>query len=258
MSGWEVGLAFEELGLWVGLFFSLAIFSALAGDHWLARLAQHILVGVALGYVAVVTVREVLQPRLLVGLLRSSMTDLNGWAPLLLGLFLWLAGVDYLWSQGQPPSPVLPLWRRALRLLGALPVALMLGVGVGVGILGLLQGTLLPQAWRVAITGPTFSTPNISFISGLSLLVLTTATFAHLTINVNAHLAHQPALVQSIFRVWLWIGQRALWVATGVIFARLAAARFSLLISRFDYFLQGLTSTGLWTYITTFWETLAR
>jgi hypothetical protein len=47
-------------------------------------------------------------------------------------------------------------------------------------------------------------------------------------------------------------------VAAGVIFARLAAARFSLLIHRFDYVLQGLTSTDFWSDVTTLWEMLTR
>ena len=38
------------LGFWGGLVMTVIIFSAILGDHLLARLGQHLLVGASLGY----------------------------------------------------------------------------------------------------------------------------------------------------------------------------------------------------------------
>jgi hypothetical protein len=63
--------------------------------------------------------------------------------------------------------------------------------------------------------------------------------------------------VRSVFRVWIWVGKRALWVAAGVIFARLAAARLSLLISRFEYFRATLAQTGIWDFVESIWRSFS-
>ena len=44
----------ELAGLWVGLAISLLVFSTILGDHWGARLGQHLLVGASLGYAGAV------------------------------------------------------------------------------------------------------------------------------------------------------------------------------------------------------------
>ena len=59
--------------------------------------------------------------------------------------------------------------------------------------------------------------------------------------------------LQTLLRVWEGIGRRALWLAAGVIFARLVAARFSLALSRLDYFLFEVPRSDLWQLL---WATL--
>ena len=52
----------EQIGLWAGLVLSLMVFSYVLGDNVLYRLAIFIFIGLAAGYVAVVTVESVLLP----------------------------------------------------------------------------------------------------------------------------------------------------------------------------------------------------
>lgn len=250
-------LFWNNLGVAVGFLLSLFLFSFIVRDNFLSRLAQYLLVGASLGYGAVLAWRNVLWPRLFVPLLIqirggdvaaffaanaptfSTMT----WMPLLLGLLLWIAGVDYL---RYPPPREAGGYRAWVRFLGVLPVALMAGTGLGVGVAGAIQGTLVPQFRRAAQIGFLPSASLNLLLVGLLTLLISGGALVHLQIGEETDPARRlPWLVQS----WRWIGQRALWLAAGVIFARLVMARFSLLIARFDYFFFGVRETTLWHWL---------
>jgi hypothetical protein len=77
-------------------------------------------------------------------------------------------------------------------------------------------------------------------------LLITTATLLYLYVDPARYLAEQPTYVRRLLNSWLWLGQRALWLAAGIIFARLMASRLSLLIARIDYLITALTSTPFW------------
>ena len=117
----------------LGFAFSVAILSYLIGDNPLYRLALHIFIGVGVGYAALVTIYQVLIPRL-VEPLTSGSTDVMLLAVVPLVFFLFL------------------IFKLSARLSdwGNLGVSLMLGVGTAVAIAGALRGTLLPQ---IAATG---------------------------------------------------------------------------------------------------------
>ncbi|CAN5783920.1 hypothetical protein BH10CHL1_BH10CHL1_22780 [soil metagenome] len=251
-----------NLGIWVGFVFSLLIFSALVGENALTRLAQHILVGVSLGYLAILVVRDVLQPRLFTPLLRSGaqvgVLPLQLWPPLILGLLLCAAGLDRMFQAGNSGTNEEGLGRRLLHGLGMIPMVLLLGVSIAVGLLGLWQGTLLPQLWRVASPGIAWSAAPVQFFASILTLLLTTATLLHLSVRLDRQLTNYPGLMRSILAGWIWLGKRALWVAAGVIFARLVAARLSLLIGRMEFFLFSLNQTGVWHWAETLWRRLVQ
>lgn len=240
-------------GAWVGLLVTLGLASLLLGDSVLARLAQHVLVGAVLGYAALVALRQVLVPRLANGLFGNE-PKLWLWLPLLLGLLMWIAGFDYLRTGfAGAQSQALPPWRRGLRLLGLLPVALMLGVGVAVALLGVVQGTLLPQLASVIRIGPDVGDPSGALAARLLMLVLTTATLIHLTVSRRQATA-TPRLLRTTLDIWRWLGARALWIAAGVLFARLAASRLSLLIGWMLDLATRLRATGVATWLQQFWN----
>lgn len=235
----EAGLWLETLGFWLGLLMTLLIFSALAGDHALARLGQHLLVGASLGYAAVAAVQHVLRPRLIAPLLANPSADPWLWTPVALGILLLVAGLDRTWRPARP-GVALPLWRRVLHGLGRIPAAFLLGVALAAGLLGALQGTFFPQFLQAARLAFDPAAPAWFFVIGALTLLITTATLLAFYIDPARYLAEQPPAVRRLLRGWLWLGQRALWLAAGLIFARLLASRLSLLIARVEYLLAAL------------------
>lgn len=229
----------DLIGFWLGLLITLLLFSALFGDNNLARLGQHLLVGAALGYLGVLAIQNVLRPRLIDPLLADPTGQPAQWMPLIFGVILLAAGLDRtLRSPRVGDSP--PLWRRALHGAGRLPVAFLVAVGLGAGIFGMIQGTFLPQFLAAAQVAFASGVPMGEFLAGVLMLLLTTATLLYLYMDVDRFLAGQPAWVQRLLRGWLWLGSRAIWFASGLIFARLMASRLSLLIARLDYLVTAL------------------
>jgi hypothetical protein len=227
----------NNLSLWVGLVLSLMIFSAFIRDNGFSRLAQHILLGATLGYLALLALQHILRPRLFEPLLAGSQ-DWQHWTPFLLGALLLFAGLDRSLRSKQTNQQVQPAWRRGLHYLGRLPAVLLLGLSMGVGIAGLLQGTLIPQYWHaVRIAIPTTG-PGLELLAGSLTLIITTGVWLHLFLGPERFLALQPTYLQRVLEAWTWLGQRALWFAAGLFFARLLASRLSLLLARLDYFVN--------------------
>lgn len=115
-------------GILVGFLLTIAILSFVIKDNPLYRLAVHVLVGVSAGYAVVIVINEVVLP--LFDTLSHS-TSLP---------------VRLYW--------IVPLILAALLLLKLIPrtawignsaMAVIVGVGAAVGLLGAIVGTLLPQ-----------------------------------------------------------------------------------------------------------------
>ena len=235
-------------GMWVGLIVALLVFSAILGDHWLARLGQTILVAAGLGYAAAVTWHAMIGLPFVQGLLADPRAEPWNWIPVLLGVLLVLAGVERILFQGEGGPPA-GGFRRVLRWSGVVPAALLLAAGIAVVAVGTVQGTMLPQFLAAARTGIRWEAPIGFFFTGLLTLIITASALVFWGLDPQHHLAGQPSWVQRLMRAWVWFGQRAVWLAAGVIFARLLASRTSLLIAEFEFMRATFTSTGLWQII---------
>ena len=244
----------NQAGVWIGFIFSLLILSSILGDHGLARFAQHVLVGASFGYAVVIAYYHVLQPRLVAPLQAGDTANLSVWTPLVLGVMLLLAGLDRTALQQAQAARRLPGWRRGLHAVGRLPAALLLGVGIGVAVIGTLQGTLFPQYVRAGQIGFAASGPNLQVLTGVLTLVLTTGALLSLFVDVQRHLADAPAAVVAVMSGWLWVGRRALWFAAGLVFARLLAARLSVLITQFETLAAVLHNTAPGEWLTQWWN----
>jgi hypothetical protein len=248
----------DHLGVVVGFLLSLAIFSFILRDNWLVRLAQYLLVGVSLGYVAVIVWQSVLWLRLLRPLLDSPPMLLQRtvpaamdafwlyWAPLGLGLILWIAGIDALrGSTGVRPSRL----RSGLRLLVIVPMGILVGVAIGVGIAGAIQGTFVPQFLRGADLGLPAGPPGFLLVGMLTLLI-TSGALIHLQLGkVLMADRNLPGFLVAVLKGWGWIGERALWLTAGFLFAQLFTSRITLLIARLEYFLYDLRTSDLWIWL---------
>ena len=210
----------DHLGVVVGFLLSLAIFSFILRDSWLVRLSQYLLVGVSLGYAAVITWQSVLWLRLFRPLWENFPGTAEAFwfylAPLGLGLLLWIAGFDLLrGSMAGRPSRL----RSGIRLLALLPLGILVGVAVGVGIAGAIQGTLIPQFLRSADLGLPEGPPGFLLVGMLTLLI-TTGVLIHLQVGKLSAVDQKfPLFLLSFLRGWGWIGARALWLAAGFLFA---------------------------------------
>ena len=267
--------AMQDAGLLVGFFLSLAIGSYLLRDNLLARLGQYVLVGAGLGYLGVLALRNVLWPRIFAPILAdpmswSSLRDpelWRTWTPLALGLLMWAGGVDLLRA-----APGRRSGRRLLRLAAVFPAAILAGVLLGATVSGALQGTLWPQVAAALDTWEPEPAPA-SAVSDLTAWLLRSLGLL-ITGGVLVHLQARPlsasegpagasrpagsepeaeararpfgSLFLGMLAIWEGLGRRALWLAAGIIFAKLAAARISLAQARLEYLLLEIPRSDLW------------
>jgi hypothetical protein len=239
-------------GVWVGLVVALLVFSAILGDHWLARLGQAILVGAGLGYAAAITWHTLGDLPFIQGLRTEPLAAAWNWMPVVLGVLLALAAGERILFQGEGGAPA-GGFRRVLRWGGVLPAALLLALGIAVVAVGVVQGTLLPQFMAAARTGVRWDASLDVFFTGLLTLIVTASALVFWGLDPQRHLGGQPGWVQTLMRGWVWFGQRAVWLAAGVLFARLAASRTSLLIAQFEFIRTSILATELWQTIQSWW-----
>jgi len=249
----------ENAGFLFGFVLSILILSFIIRDSWLVRAAQYLLVGVTLAYTVVLVWSNLLWPRLLSTLLANPLSITDGpdqsisalwvrWVPLALGLLLWAAGIDYLrGGRKQPP-------RAWLRHLAAFPLALLVGVGLGAGIAGALLGTLIPQFRRASEIGPLLDASPPLLLATLLTLAITGGALLHLQLGRTTGDSRFPTPLRPFLAGWAWLGERALWLTAGVIFARLFAARITLLVARLDALFFGQQINDFWRWLMTLWQ----
>lgn len=243
----------DAAALWVGFAFTLLIFSAIFGDHLLARFAQYVLVGAGLGYAVVVTWQSILALEFVAALRSDPRADVWAWTPIILAAVLAIAGLERIFAQGRLQPPV-RRWRRALRTLGAIPALAFVALGVAVAAVGAVQGTLAPQFLSTARSSLQWDSEPAAFVTGALMLLITTAALVFFVLDADQHLAHQPSWVQRLGRAWVWIGQRAVWLAAGALFARLFAARLTLFIAELMHWVGRLQAADIGALLAEWWR----
>ncbi len=117
----------DFIGLSLGFLLTILVFSYLLGDNPFFRLAIHIFIGVAAAYVAIVTINNVLIPRLFIPLFTGTRGER------LLSILLFI------------PSLFLFLKVTPFRKYGTWTVAILVGIGAAAAVGGAITGTLFPQ-----------------------------------------------------------------------------------------------------------------
>ena len=235
-------------GMWVGLIVALLVFSAILGDHWLARLGQTILVAAGLGYAAAVTWHAMIGLPFVQGLLADPRAEPWNWIPVILSALLVLAAAERILFQGEggPPAGWIPPCAALGRCRSGCPAAggrdCRRGGWHGTGnhaatVSGRCPyGDPLGRALRTILHGA----PYLDYHSQCAgLLGIGPPAPSRRT----AELGTAPDAGLGL--VW----SAAVWLAAGVIFARLLASRTSLLIAEFEFMRATFTSTGLWQII---------
>lgn len=193
------------VGMWVAALVTIAVWSYLAGERRLFGLLQHLLAGLATGYLVIVSVRDVLVPRLVVPLAANPAGHLHLWVAAGLGGVLLLGA----W---------LP------RRLGAIPIAVVLGGTAAFALGGAVVGTLMPQlASGIAGRGDAGILLNGGI--GLAISILVLLAFLHGTPRQQA-----VAGAAAVGR-WLLIGGVGGWLGF------LVVSRLSLVVDRLTFLL---------------------
>lgn len=201
-------------GLIIGILLTLFIYSYLIGDNPLYRVSVHLLVGVSAAYALVVVVRQLLLPI-------WQQVQANPASP---DSVIWLVPVLF---------TLMLLARRlpSVSWLGNTSLALLVGVGAAVALLGSLTGTLWPQ-----IVGGQPATP----LQGIVVAVLTICTllaFQFTALRPRSSGLWQPAIWQ---RGVTAVGRIVLTITFGALFAALVSTGLILLAERLNFFLTEL------------------
>jgi hypothetical protein len=228
----------DMAGTWVAVLLTLFVFSYLLGDNVLYRLAEHIFVGVAVGYATVVVFHSILAPKLLLPLVEALRDgDWNTLWPLLLPLIL---GILLLTRAFKTTGPV--SW------LGSLSVALLLGVGAALAIQGGLFGTLVPlvdattdimryaRGYRSWTIGGGQGLGLVVF-SGVIVLIGTIGVLLHFSFGASRE-GRLGALRRWLVRTWGGLGRWFIFIAFGAILATTFVSRLSLLVGRIQFLLD--------------------
>jgi len=223
----------DSLGFFVAAILTLCVFSYLLGDNVLYRLAEHLFVAVALGYVFIVALHQVLWAKLLSPML-GALDDGNMGRVLLLLVPLVL-GLLLLFKSSRRAGP--------LSWFGNLSVAFLLGVGAAVAIAGGLIGTLLPQvggASDVTRYMTRYGTV-LGLLSGIVAIVGTVGVLLHLTFGSGEGRLAQ--FRSSLVRVWGGVGWLFVLIAFGALLATVFLSRLPLLMGRIQFLIDGVRQT---------------
>lgn len=199
----------ELAGLIIGILLTLFIYSYLIGDNPLYRFSVHLLVGVSAAYAVVVVIQQLLLP--IWRQIQANPTD-----P---GALLWLVPILF----------VLMLIARRLpsvSWLGNTTLALLIGVGAAVALVGSITGTLWPQVIEVRPTTP---------LQGGVVAILTVCTLLSFQYTVfwpRGSKTWQPAFWQ---RSVTAVGRIVLTITFATLFATLISTGLILLAERLNF-----------------------
>jgi hypothetical protein len=124
----------DQLATWIAALATLVVLGGLFGERRLFAWSQHLLAGLATGYLALLAITEVIVPRLV----EPLAADPSGRPELVLGLGLVAVTAT---------TPWLP------RIVGAVPISIAIGALSAFALGGAVVGLLLPQL-TAAVAGP--------------------------------------------------------------------------------------------------------
>jgi hypothetical protein len=206
------------IGIWVAAVLTIMVYSYLLGDNPLYGLAEHLLVGSAVAYAVIVAVHSVLIPRLIVPLRSGNLLYL---IPLLLGVLL-LTKIKASWAP-----------------MGNLPMGFLMGVGVALAVSGALLGTIWPQVTATIVPLKPSAYPGRGWMGAAESAVIVIGTigallYFHFTKGTASKLGR---LWAGLVNGWARVGQWAIMIAFGAIFASLVMSRVSVFVGRMQFLL---------------------
>jgi len=204
----------DLIGALLGFLLTVFIFSYIVGDNVLFRIATHLFVGVAAGYVAIVVIQNIILPQMIWPFFSDNRNE-----KIFAILFLILG--------------VLMLTKVSPRLnkLGNPAIAYLVGVGAATAIGGAVVGTIFPQT---SASINVFVENDIFDAFWILVGTLTTLLYFHFGIrrkNSEDDVPQRPAWLDMIGNV----GQFFIAVTFGALFSGVYLAAIMALIERASY-----------------------
>lgn len=209
-------------GVFLGLFFTLAVFSYILGDNALFRFTIHIFIGAAAGYAAMVAWFNVIWPQLLLPLISGTQSQrFYLLVPLVLGVLLLAKS-----------SSRLAGW-------GSISLAFMVGVGLASAIGGAVLGTLFPQSNATMNLFSTQALPGgidfaVKLVEALIIIIGTLTTLIYFQFRARPKL-NQPPRRSPVVEALAWVGQIFIAIALGALFAGVYTAALTALVERSQF-----------------------
>jgi hypothetical protein len=160
MNGFFADELAGTVATWVAALVTIGVWAYLIGERRFFRLAQHLLAGLATGYLVLLGITEVLVPRLLQPLASDPAGNALLWPALALAVAM--GGARWL------PRPVV-----------AIPVAVLVGATAAFALGGAVAGTLLPQMASAILPPDRAPAAVLNGIIGLVITVLVLLAFLH-------------------------------------------------------------------------------
>ncbi len=203
----------QLIGTIVAVILTLMVYSYLIGDNPLYRLAQHIFVGVSVGYITLVVIYNVIVPFV------SRVLEDRSWLDRALPVLALLLGV-LLWFKVARPR----------NIFSNAVLAIIVTTAAALGLGGTLVGTLLPQmqATMLPLNGDLYTiVGNIVIIVG----VIASLGYFYFTARVDGTRTITASYVATAGR-WFMM------VAFGTLFGFAVTSFFALLADRIKFLIS--------------------
>ncbi len=204
----------DLIGALLGFLLTVFIFSYIVGDNVLFRIATHLFVGVAAGYVAIVVIQNIILPQMIWPFFSDNRNE-----KIFAILFLILGAL------------MLTKISPRLNKLGNPAIAYLVGVGAATAIGGAVVGTIFPQT---SASINVFVENDIFDAFWILVGTLTTLLYFHFGIrrkNSEDDVPQRPAWLDMIGNV----GQFFIAVTFGALFSGVYLAAIMALIERASY-----------------------
>lgn len=231
------GQGFSIIGTAVAAVLTLLVFSYLLGDNALFRLAIFLFIGVSAGYAGAVAVEEIIYPQLILpvqaqilGIAPANPLDL--WVKLALSLLL-----------------LNKLNPRAARF-GNPVMALVVGAAAALAVIGIVQGTILPQiaasvtyfdtsGLNLAVQGGSYGDAFGILGQGMILLLATLGTLAYFHFGARDR-GNQPPQRRLLVDALAWVGKVFIALAFASLYAGVLQSALAALIERLAFLIEAI------------------
>jgi hypothetical protein len=220
----------NDFGPWLAFALTLMVFSYLLGDNPLFRIAEHLLVGLALGFAWVVALHSVILPRFTYAI---ESGDLEVGAYTALGV---VSGGLLLFKSVRTKS-------RIASIISSIPLAYLFGVGAAVALGGAIFGTLIPQveATMLSLNLADYAEQWALYdvIEAFLIVLGTVCTLLYFTFTARGQ-SRLTRLRGRVVQVGAGMGRWFLMFTFGALFGSLVMSRVSLLVERVTFLMNVL------------------